>query len=270
VYQSSAAQSGPSYDNSSDNYSSPGNYSSSDNYSKTSYYAPDMSYHTTPNDYGSTPASDAGEYQTSAPAQNSASVIDAKAPTVRPPSPAPAPISPIPVVSRPVDASPPVAPSGTFSHVPAVFASQNPRPDRPEEKAAEPGEALLALEAALLALEKGPVGKQELIGASSSAAIPEPPAARASDLLTGSLPLDLANLGGAVEKFFDSLDDLAGRVTLSTESIGLAQWLLTGATATGILEFVRRKTLPPPSRPDDADDAVWAPYPVLAVLPPEE
>jgi hypothetical protein len=86
--------------------------------------------------------------------------------------------------------------------------------------------------------------------------------------LAGSLPLDLANLGGAVERFFDSLDDVASRVTLSTNNIGLAQWLLAGATATGILEFVRRKTIPPPSRADN--EAVWAPYPVLAVLPPEE
>jgi uncharacterized protein (TIGR03118 family) len=101
--------------------------------------------------------------------------------------------------------------------------------------------------------------------------VPPQPAPRLGNLLGGALVVDLANLKGAVDNFFARLEDLAETMAASPDTIRLVHWLLVGATATGAFEFARRKTAAPLGRiSGDEDDPLWAPFPVLAVLPPED
>ncbi|HEV3023710.1 MAG TPA: hypothetical protein VGX76_14645 [Pirellulales bacterium] len=236
-------------------------YDNYDKYATTSYDASyKSSYDATANDAGRAAASDSAEYRTATPAQSAATVKDAATAAVKPPGPAAAPALPVTLVSRPLDATPTTVAS-QFVH--GLTLSPEARPSAAEAPTAE-------TTVPILALEKATEPNEELAGASSTSSTLAPPAPPQGDLLAGSLPVDLGNLRGAVDRFLGSLDDLAGRMNLTGNNIGLSQWLLAGATATGILEFVRRKTMPAPSPNEDAEDAVWAPYPVLAVLPPEE
>jgi uncharacterized protein (TIGR03118 family) len=112
---------------------------------------------------------------------------------------------------------------------------------------------------------------EELAATPAASTAPAQPAPRLGSLLGGALVVDLANLKGAVDNFFARLEDLAETMAVSPDTIRLVHWLLAGVTATGAFEFARRKTVAPPGRTSgDQDDPLWAPFPVLAVLPPED
>jgi uncharacterized protein (TIGR03118 family) len=111
---------------------------------------------------------------------------------------------------------------------------------------------------------------EEWVEAPIASAAPVQPAPRLGSLLGGALVIDLANIKGAVDGFFARLEDLA-EMAASPDTMRLVHWLLAGVTATGAFEFARRKTMSSSGRtPDDQDDPLWAPFPVLAVLPPED
>lgn len=100
------------------------------------------------------------------------------------------------------------------------------------------------------------------------AAAPVLPGAPIARLLAGAVAIDLASLKGAVDRFFASLDELAQGIGAAPD---LARWLLTGAMATGVFEFVRTKSqaaIKPPL--GERDDDLWAPYPVLVLVPAED
>jgi hypothetical protein len=64
---------------------------------------------------------------------------------------------------------------------------------------------------------------------------------------------------------------LAEHMAAFPDTVGLVHWLLVGATATGAFELARRRTMAPAGRAkDDREGPLWAPFPVLAVLPPED
>ncbi len=104
-----------------------------------------------------------------------------------------------------------------------------------------------------------------LVVSSISVAAPALPVPQLARILAGTAAFDLANLQGAVDQFFARLEGLAREVGSSADLTG---WLLAGATATGVFEFVRTKYLNP--RLGEDDDPLWAPYPVLLFVPPED
>ena len=54
---------------------------------------------------------------------------------------------------------------------------------------------------------------------------------------------------------------------MTPETQRFVQWLLAGATATGMFEFVRRRSRPALSlAKGDPDDSLWVPYPVLEAV----
>jgi hypothetical protein len=91
-------------------------------------------------------------------------------------------------------------------------------------------------------------------------------------LLFGPLSIDVAALQRNADAFFTHLAGLA-RDVAGSDATRLFWWLLAAAVAAGTLEVARRRlALPPESPPISADergDLRWAPFPVLAVLPPE-
>jgi hypothetical protein len=93
------------------------------------------------------------------------------------------------------------------------------------------------------------------------------------DLLPGTLPVDLPTLERAVVGFFARLENLAEDVAAWPATQTLAQWLVAGATAAGAFEFARRRLharSSGPVREDGEAGPNWAPFPILAVLPPED
>jgi hypothetical protein len=92
------------------------------------------------------------------------------------------------------------------------------------------------------------------------------------NLLFGPLSVNLPALQRTVDAFFARLEGLA-RDMATLEAPRLFGWLVAAAVAAGALDFTRRRLRPPqedPRGPADArGDPSWAPYPVLAFLPPE-
>jgi hypothetical protein len=85
------------------------------------------------------------------------------------------------------------------------------------------------------------------------------------------LSVDLGKLRGAVDAFFARLENMAESLAVSPETVKLVYWLLAGATAAGAFEFVRRRTVAASGRARGAmDELLWAPFPVLSILPPED
>jgi hypothetical protein len=87
------------------------------------------------------------------------------------------------------------------------------------------------------------------------------------NLLTDALRIDLAALARSADEFFARLEGLAQDVARSPAVLRLSQYLAVAA-AVAALEFARRRATA--SEAGAAGDPRWAPYPVLAVLPPEE
>jgi hypothetical protein len=123
---------------------------------------------------------------------------------------------------------------------------------------------------AALALASNTLG-DEFAGYAGDASVPVRPLPQLASLLAGAIPIDLANLQGAVDSFFARLEGLANDMTRSPETLRLIHWLLAGATTTGVFEFIRAN-IEASARPTpgDVDDDLWAPFPVLALVPPED
>jgi uncharacterized protein (TIGR03118 family) len=103
---------------------------------------------------------------------------------------------------------------------------------------------------------------EQSAGSPGTSTDPIQSAPQSGSLLGGALTIDLGHLKGAVDHFFARLDELAEN--MSPETQRLVQWLLAGATATGMFEFVRRRTRQPMClAKGDPDDSIWVPYPVL-------
>jgi hypothetical protein len=102
---------------------------------------------------------------------------------------------------------------------------------------------------------------------------PTPPAPQLQTLLAGAVPVDLAGLEQAANAFLGRLERLAQEMTASPVGLKLTQWLVVTAAAVGVCEFIRGWTKPSgplSSARGGSEDQSWAPFPVLAVLPPED
>jgi len=124
----------------------------------------------------------------------------------------------------------------------------------------------------LTALVKEPKSYVEGLVAAASTTLElqrqDPPV---DNLRAGSLNVDLANLKEAVDRFFAHLGNLADQWTGSPDSMTLMHWLLAGATATGIFEWARRKSMSLEEVSHrDPDDPLWDPFPVPLIYPPED
>jgi hypothetical protein len=182
--------------------------------------------------------------------------------------PLPAPISGGPVVeSRPVDGSDSAA--GPVSIVP--HGSRLSAEDARFLLSAEDARFLSPTQVQTTPEHASDTIVKEFIGSADSSASQSHPVPQLGTLLAGGLPIDLANLRAAVDTFFARLEDLAENMAASLETQKLVHWLFAGVTAIGIFECARRKTMPSAGLGDgDPDDPVWAPFPVLAFIPPED
>jgi hypothetical protein len=106
-----------------------------------------------------------------------------------------------------------------------------------------------------------------------SAGTPSALVPQIESLLAGALPIDLAGLEQAANGFLGRLERLAQDMTGSPVGLELTQWLVVTAAAVGAAEVIRGWTRPPRPRSSArgaSEDQSWAPFPVLAVLPPED
>jgi hypothetical protein len=166
------------------------------------------------------------------------------------------------VVAPPVGPSaPPAAASGNVvlltgpRHPPEpVVAAAGPAPSpRQQPAAAIPPEALAEVhrEVLLAQEDEGPARAVPPLGS----------------LLTDTLRIDLAALARSADEFLARLESLVQDVAAAPLVLRLGQ-LLPVAAAVAALEVARRQVATPER--GAAGDARWAPFPVLAVLPPEE
>jgi hypothetical protein len=105
------------------------------------------------------------------------------------------------------------------------------------------------------------------VSAASEGSVLTTLAPQVSGLFYSAVALDLEAIEGAVDAFFARLDGLADSVA-ATGAPRLFPWLLAAVLAVGAWEVVRRRSSLSP--PDAADGPSWAPFPVLAVLAPED
>jgi hypothetical protein len=117
-----------------------------------------------------------------------------------------------------------------------------------------------------------PTGEQLASAVLPPPGLPAFPAPQLETLVTGAVPIDLAALQQAANAFFARLEGLAEEVTGKPVSLPWTRWLVLTVMAVGAYEFFRVWVRPAAaSRSSGADgDASWAPFPVLAVIPPED
>jgi hypothetical protein len=249
VSQTTTAKSAASNSNSS-SYSD--SSSSSDDYYYPSYTSSQKSY-----DYYATPQSSSASMQ-----------------VIVPPKP-PAPVEIIRPVTA-VEAPPP--PTFFPAREPARIAAD------PQTKnvtnatvAGASGEAVLANSEAVASVALAAPAVAERTESESFAVIgPAAPSAelvlapQLGNLLAGSLYVNLAQIKGSVDQFFARLETLTD-VLMPGQSTSLWQWVLMSTSVAAAFEFLRRRAAPTADRAEDASgQPVWAPYPLLTVLPPED
>jgi hypothetical protein len=111
--------------------------------------------------------------------------------------------------------------------------------------------------------------------ASGSSADGEPTrvTAQLGTLLAGALPIDLPTLERAAVKVLARLEGLAEGIAAAPATLSLTQWLVAVA-AVVVFEFARRRAKPlelsGSVRGDGGRVPSWAPFPILAMLPPED